>query len=41
MSLFEKPERTPAQTVVEEVCKVKKNESLVIVANPETSVMAQ
>lgn len=41
MSIFEKQERTPAQTVVEEVCKVKKNESLVIVANPETSVMAQ
>lgn len=39
--LFNKGERTPAQTVIQEVCRVKKNETLLIVANPETSVIAQ
>ena len=41
MNLFAKQERTPAQTVVQEVCRVKKGESLLIVANPETTAIAQ
>src|SRR5574344_1718584 len=41
MSIFTKAEKTPAQTVVQDVCRVKKGESLLIVANPETSGIAQ
>lgn len=41
MSIFSKAEKTPAQTVVEDVCRVKKGESLLIVANPETTGIAQ
>lgn len=38
---FNKDSLTPAQTVVQEVCRIKKNETVLIVANPETSVIAQ
>src|SRR5574344_1871240 len=41
MSIFTKAEKTPAQTVVEEVCRIKKGEQVLIVANPETTVIAQ
>ncbi len=41
MPLFTKQEKSPASTVVEEVLKVKKNETALIVANPETTVIAQ
>jgi leucyl aminopeptidase (aminopeptidase T) len=38
---FNKDSLTPAQTVVQEVCRIKKNETVLIVANPETSAIAQ
>lgn len=41
MNLFGKKEKTPAQTVIEDVCKIKKGEKVLIIANPETSVIAQ
>ncbi|MCH5290740.1 MAG: peptidase M17 [Treponema sp.] len=41
MGLFNKEEKTPAQTVIEDVCRVKKNERVLIIANPETTGMAQ
>ena len=41
MNLFRKKEKTPAQTVIEDVCKIKKSEKVLIIANPETSVIAQ
>lgn len=41
MKMFEKKEKTPAQTVVEDVCKIKKGETALIIANPETSAIAQ
>ena len=42
MGLFgNKSERTPAATVVEDVLKVKKNETVLVIANPETNVIAQ
>ena len=41
MGIFGKAEKTPAQTVVEDVLKVKKNETALIIANPETTAMAQ
>ena len=41
MNLFGKKEKTPAQTVIEDVCKIKKSEKVLIIANPETSVIAQ
>ncbi len=41
MNLFAKKEKTPAQTVIEDVCKVKKWEKVLVIANPETSVIAQ
>jgi leucyl aminopeptidase (aminopeptidase T) len=34
-------EKTPAETVVEDVCALKKGEKVLIVANPETTVIAQ
>lgn len=34
-------EKTPAQTVVEDVCKIKKGETVLIVANPETNLISQ
>lgn len=34
-------EKTPAQTIVEDVCAIKKGESVLIIANPETSAIAQ
>ncbi len=40
MALF-KTEKSPAKTVVEEVCKIKKGEKVLIIANPETSNIAQ
>ncbi|MCR5612708.1 peptidase M17 [Treponema sp.] len=36
-----KKESSPAQTVINSVLKVKKNEKVLIVANPETNLMAQ
>lgn len=39
--LNEKKNRTPAQTVIQEVCRIKKEEKLLIIANPETSSIAQ
>lgn len=36
-----KKEQTPAQTVVNEVLRVKKGEHVLIIANPETNVIAQ
>ena len=41
MNLFGKKEKTPAQTVIEDVCKIKKGEKVLVIANPETSVIAQ
>ncbi|WP_318714026.1 aminopeptidase [Treponema sp.] len=41
MGIFEKKEKTPAQTVVEDVCKIKKDEKVLIIANPETSYISQ
>ena len=34
-------EKTPAETVIEDVCKIKKGEAVLIVANPETNLIAQ
>jgi len=34
-------EKTPAQAVVEDVCRIKKNERVLIIANPETNQVAQ
>ena len=34
-------EKTSAETVVEDVCKIKKGETVLIVANPETNLIAQ
>ncbi|MGN0729533.1 aminopeptidase [Treponema sp.] len=39
--MFGKKEKSPAQTVIEDVCKVKKGENVLIIANPETSGIAQ
>ncbi|MBP5452436.1 MAG: peptidase M17 [Treponema sp.] len=33
--------KTPAQTVVQEVCRIKKGERVLIIANPETNMIAQ
>ncbi|MBO4319087.1 MAG: peptidase M17 [Treponema sp.] len=33
--------KTPAQTVIQEVCKIKKGETVLIIANPETNLIAQ
>ena len=41
MNLFSKKEKPPAKTVVEDVCKVKKGERVLIIANPETNAIAQ
>ena len=41
MNLFPKKEKPPAKTVVEDVCKVKKGETVLIIANPETNTIAQ
>ena len=41
MGLFTKKDMSPAQTVVQEVLKAKKGERALIIANPETNVMAQ
>lgn len=41
MGLFTKQEKSAAQTVIEEVLAVKKNERALIIANPETTVIAQ
>ena len=41
MGLFSKKEKTPAATVIEDVLGVKKNEKVLIIANPETNVIAQ
>ena len=41
MSIFEKKEKTPSQTVVDDVCKIKKGEKVLIIANPETSYISQ
>lgn len=39
--LFNKNGRSPSQVVVEDVLKVKKNERVLIIANPETNEIAQ
>lgn len=36
-----KKELSPAQNVVQNVCKIKKNERVLIIANPSTAVIAQ
>ena len=42
MALFDKNKsRTPAQVVVQDVVKVKKNERVLIIANPATAEIAQ
>ena len=42
MSLIKKDKsRTPAQVVVQDVVKVKKNERVLIIANPATAEIAQ
>ncbi|MBQ9538014.1 MAG: peptidase M17 [Treponema sp.] len=41
MGLFSKKELLPSQTVVQEVLKAKKGERALIIANPETNVIAQ
>lgn len=41
MGLFSKKEKTPAETVVQDVLRTKKGERAVIIANPETNVIAQ
>lgn len=38
---FLSKEKTPAQIIVQDVCKVKKNEKVLIIANPETNLIAQ
>ena len=44
MGLFtqtKKEERSPARTVIEDVVKAKKDEKVLIIANPETNIIAQ
>ena len=41
MSLLSSKPKTPAQTVIQEVCKIKKDETVLIIANPETNLIAQ
>ncbi|MCR5621923.1 MAG: aminopeptidase [Treponema sp.] len=41
MGLFSKKEKSPSQTVVQDVLKAKKGERALIIANPETTVIAQ
>lgn len=41
MSIFEKKDKSPSKTVMEDVCKVKKDEKVLIIANPETSYISQ
>ncbi len=44
MGLFgsnKKEEKSPARTVIEDVCHAKKGESILIIANPETNIIAQ
>ena len=41
MSLFTKQEKSAAQTVIEEVLAVKKNERALIIANPETTSLRE
>ena len=41
MDLFNKKERASAEVVVQDVVKVKKGERVLIIANPETSEIAQ
>jgi aminopeptidase len=36
-----KKEITPAQTIISDVCRVKRDERVLIIANPETNVIAQ
>ncbi len=38
---FEKKDKTPSQTVIEDVCKIKKGERALIIANPATAAIAQ
>lgn len=39
--LINKKEKTPAQTILQDVCKVKKGEKVLIIANPNTAEIAQ
>lgn len=39
--MFEKPELTPAQTIVRNVCNIKKNERVLIITNPSRATIAQ
>lgn len=41
MSLLSNKQKTPAQTVIHEVCRIKKGETVLIIANPETNLIAQ
>ena len=34
-------DKTPSRTIVEEVCKIKKGERVLIIANPSTNQIAQ
>ena len=36
-----KKEITPAENIINNVCKIKKNESVLIIANPATDFIAQ
>ncbi|MCR4626968.1 MAG: peptidase M17 [Treponema sp.] len=39
--MFEKEKLSPAQTVIQSVCRIKKNERVLIISNPSMSQMAQ
>lgn len=41
MGFFTKQEKTPSQTIIQDVLKVQKNERALIIANPETNIIAQ
>lgn len=41
MNIFDKKTKTPSQTVIQDVCKVKKGERVLIIANPATNMISQ
>ena len=41
MSLLSSKPKTPAQTVIQDVCRIKKGETVLIIANPETNLISQ
>ncbi len=40
-SLLKKEQKTPSQTVLQEVCNLKKDERILIIANPDTAEISQ